>query len=149
MTDGSGGPPPNQGEDKVAYRIAVGAIGVALVAFLIGASVIAAGGNPVPTEYWTTGSAISGALLGILAPTPKKIHDPTPQTMSIKKAFSSAVAMIEDLWTNRALFILLAIFGVSIAFAIDKNSAELQALAAGAGGALVGLLAPTPGSKAS
>lgn len=142
-------PPATQDEDRYAYRIAVGAIGVALVAFLVGASVIAAGGNPVPTEYWTIGSAISGALLGILAPTPQKDHIPTPQTNSIKKAFSSFVSVVEDLWTNRALFILLAIFGVSIAFAIDKNSAQLQALAAGAGGALVGLLAPAPGSKSS
>jgi hypothetical protein len=54
---------------------------------------------------------------------------------------------IRDLWANRALLILAAVFGVSVAFAIARNSAELETVAAAAGGALVGLLAPHPETK--
>lgn len=72
MTDPQ--PPASNGADnpggkqklRVAYSIAVGAVGLAVVAFLIGAAMIAASGNPVPTEYWSAGSG----LLGILAPEP-------------------------------------------------------------------------------
>jgi hypothetical protein len=64
-------------EDPIAYRIAVGSIGLALVAYLIGAAVIAAGGKPVPTQYWTAGTGLAGALLGILAPTPKPAEQRT------------------------------------------------------------------------
>ena len=131
-------PPP--AEDRWAYRIAVGAVGVALVAFLIGAAVIAAGAKPIPTQYWATGSAISGALLGILAPTPTTTSDATGALHKIGEVLS-------DLWTNRALFMLMAVFGVSIAFAIARNSAPLETVAAAAGGALVGLLAPSPGQN--
>jgi hypothetical protein len=59
-------------------------------------------------------------------------------------AFWSAVV---ELWKNRAVIILLAVFGVSAAFAISRGSAELETVAATTGGALVGLLAPSPGKQ--
>ncbi|MBV8990140.1 MAG: hypothetical protein JOY58_09565 [Solirubrobacterales bacterium] len=140
-------------EDPIAYRIAVGAVGAALVAFLIGAAVIAAGGKPVPTQYWTSGSAIAGALLGILAPTPKSPRKqqtpPTPKTAwfdKVKAALGEIVLAVTDLWANRALLILLFVFLLSIVFAITSNSAQLAAVAAASGGALIGLLAPPPGT---
>ncbi len=132
-----------QGEDRISYRIAVTAVGAALVAFLIGAAVIAAGGKPVPTQFWATGSAISGALLGILAPSPTK-KTVVEHDSAVKRAWSSIVSIIGDLWANRTLLILMTIFGVSVAFAIARNSAPLETVAAAAGGALVGLLAPPP-----
>jgi Na+/melibiose symporter-like transporter len=133
-------------EDPFAYRLAVGTIGLALVAFLIGAAIIAAGGKPVPTQYWTTGSSISGALLGILAPTPKSVTTPTARTNPIAKGFAAVSAVLIDLWKNRALLILIVVFGVSLGFGISNNSPELLGVAAAAGGALVGLLAPPPKS---
>lgn len=140
--------PPAQPEDRFSYRLAVAAVGVALVAFLIGAAVIAAGGKPVPTQYWATGSAISGALLGILAPSPTKSR-PAEHEKPVMKFLGSAAAVVRDLWSNRALFLLIAVFGVSVAFAIVHNSAPLETVAAAAGGALVGLLAPPPSSNSS
>jgi Na+/melibiose symporter-like transporter len=134
------GPP----EDRFAYRIAVGAVGVALVAFLIGAAVIAAGGKPVPTQYWASGSAISGALLGILAPSPKRI--PLAKQANVRKTVGSGIlGIVEELWKNRAILILMAVFVVSVIYAITRNSAPLETVAAAAGGALVGMLAPPPG----
>jgi hypothetical protein len=144
-------PNPNQ-EDRFAYRIAVAAVGVALVAFLIGAAVIAAGGKPVPTQYWASGSAISGALLGILAPSPTRtspVEDPKKERKLFKRFQDGVVTFAADVWTNRAVIILMAVFGVSLAFAIDRNSAPLETVAAAAGGALVGLLAPPPNKEPS
>ena len=136
-------PPQTPPDDRFAYRIAVGSVGVALVAFLIGAAIIAAGGKPVPTQYWSTGSAIAGALLGILAPTPtRQVETATAPGPKYLKTFAAAII---DLWRNRALFILLLVFGFSLGFAIANNSSQLEAVAAAAGGALVGLLAPPPG----
>ncbi len=141
-------------EDPIAYRIAVGMVGAALVAFLIGAAVIAAGGKPVPTQYWTAGSAIAGALLGILAPTPQRSSKPqaaAPAAGSLRQTLSSLWSWLgkafDEFSKNRAVFILMAVFGVSAAFAIAHGSAELESVAGAAGGALVGLLAPPPGKQ--
>jgi hypothetical protein len=120
--------------DVVAYRIAVGAVGAALVMFLLGASVIVAAGKTVPQEYWTVGSAVSGALLGILVP-------PTPKPTVRVSWWAKAAAW---LWANRAVLILLAIFAVSVIYGIREKSTQLQALAGATGGALIGLLAPSP-----
>jgi hypothetical protein len=139
-------PPP---EDLFAYRIAVGAVGVALVAFLIGAAWIASGGKPVPTQYWSTGSGLAGALIGILAPSPTPKYTPPAVTPGPTKTFvlEFVVRPVVDLWKNRSLLILLFVFGVSLGFSIANNSAPLQTVAAAAGGALIGLLAPTPGTQ--
>jgi hypothetical protein len=126
-------------EDPIAYRIAVGTLGLAVVAFLIGAAVIAAGGKPVPTQYWSSGGAIAGAIIGILAPSPKRVAP------AASKATAVVASVFEELWKNRAVIILMGVFGVSAAFAISRGSAELETVAAAAGGALVGLLAPSPG----
>jgi hypothetical protein len=57
--------------DGVAYRLAIVSVGAALVAMLIGASTVAALGHAVPKELWAIGGALSGALVGILIPTPR------------------------------------------------------------------------------
>jgi hypothetical protein len=136
---------PTPPQDAVAYRMAVGSIGVALVVFLIGAMVIAAGAKPVPTQYWTAGSGLAGALIGILAP-PPKAGGPTPRKNRVTGFFGGIADAIRDLWMNRAVLILLVVFGVSLGFAIANNSSQLESVAAAAGGALVGLLAPSPGA---
>jgi hypothetical protein len=140
--------PQHQPEDPIAYRIAVGTLGLAVVAFLIGAAVIAAGGKPVPTQYWSSGGAIAGAIIGILAPAPKRVSFTTPALAPRRKKVGAAIwSAFVELWKNRAVIILMALFGVSAAFAISRGSAELETVAAAAGGALVGLLAPSPGKQ--
>lgn len=143
-------------QDPIAYRVAVGAIGLALVAFLIGAAVISSSGDPVPTQYWAAGAGLSGALLGILAPSPQKTQAPSATATldapkvseKLKEAraqtFASLVSLVRDIWNNRGVVILLAVFGVSLAFALSRNSAPLESVAAASGGALIGLLAPSP-----
>jgi hypothetical protein len=138
--------PPAPPEDKYAYRIAIGALGAALVAFLFGAAWIASGGKPVPTQYWSTGSAIAGAIMGILAPTPVPRYKETQNSPAPKPAgfLQNVIAPVVDIWKNRSLFILLLVFGTSLGFSVANNSAPLQTVAAAAGGALVGMLAPPP-----
>jgi Na+/melibiose symporter-like transporter len=133
--------------DKAAYRIAVGAVGFALVAFLVGAAWIAAGGNPVPTQYWSTGSGLAGALIGILSPSPTAYSrtDGQPKTQNVGLELRDA---IEDLFKNRGLLILTVMFSTSLYFGITNHSPELVSLAAATGGALLGLLAPSPGTQA-
>jgi hypothetical protein len=58
-------PPP-----MTPVGIALIAVGTGLVVFLAGVCVIVAVGKQVPSELWSTGSALSGGLLGILAPSP-------------------------------------------------------------------------------
>jgi hypothetical protein len=131
-------------EDLFAYRLAVGAVGVALVTFLIGAAVIAAAGNPVPTQYWTSGSGIAGALLGILAPSPARPVRQKVPWYEKYPVFRVFARVADDLWANRTLLLLLLIFGFSLWQAVSQNSPELTAVAAASGGALVGMLAPPP-----
>jgi hypothetical protein len=141
-------PPP----DPWSGRLAVATIGLALVAFMIGAALISARGLPVPTQYWSTGSGLSGALLGILAPTPKSAgydwtKDPENAPTGLKtlaKLGRELVNLLVDIWKNRQLLILLIVFAVSATLAVTKSSAPMATVAAAAGGALIGLIAPSP-----
>jgi hypothetical protein len=144
-----GEPPasPATANDTIAYRIAVGSIGLALVAYLLGGAWIAAGGKPIPTQYWTAGAGLAGALLGILAPTPTPAATRTKRPKSdpwLKRLGSGIANVFKDLWSNREVLILMIVFVSSLAFAIANNSSQLEAVASAAGGALVGLLAPPP-----
>lgn len=141
---------PSDSLDKTAYRIAVATIGLALIVALAGLCVIVAvgKGGEIPKELWSTVSALGGGLLGLLAPapTPSSSKD-TPVTTGLAKVKRSWVILAKDVWANRSIAILLAIFGVAVGFGIAHDSTQLQALAAASGGALVGLLAPSPASS--
>lgn len=52
------------------YEIAVGGVGLALVAFAIAAAVILGNGHDPTQPFWTIASGLAGALIGILAPSP-------------------------------------------------------------------------------
>lgn len=139
----------NNSHDMPAYRIAVGAIGVALVVVLTGLCVIVAAGKgeEIPNELWTVSSALGGGLLGLLAPSP------TPSSAATIKARDESVKetmarplkiVVKDVWDNRAVVILFAVFGVAVGFGAADDSMQFQALAGASGGALIGLLAPSP-----
>jgi hypothetical protein len=57
-------------EGRNSYSLAVVAVGAALVVLFAGAGVIVAVNRQVPQELWAAASALSGALVGILIPTP-------------------------------------------------------------------------------
>lgn len=50
--------------------IVVAGLGGALVVFFAGATAAIAAGHTPPTELWAAGGAVSGGLLGLLAPSP-------------------------------------------------------------------------------
>jgi len=135
--------------DKGAYRIAIGAIGLALIIVLAGLCAIVAVGKhaEIPTELWTITSALGGGLLGLLAPppTPAPADSKAPPTGVTKKLSRSFSNLAKDAGENRSVVILLVIFAVSAGLGAAQDSTQFQALAAASGAALIGLLAPAPG----
>jgi hypothetical protein len=129
-----------EARDVWVYRVAVTAIGAGLSVFLIGASVIIAVGEKVPDQFWTSGSALSGALLGILAPS-QPAHKQSHQAERLEK--KEKASLRTSAWENLRMLVLLCIFVVAAGLgAIVKEAAGFQALAGAAGGALIGLLVP-------
>ncbi|HEX4837328.1 MAG TPA: hypothetical protein VFV03_02235 [Solirubrobacteraceae bacterium] len=133
---------PNDVHDFWAYRVAVMAIGVGLSVFLIGASVIIAVGEKVPDQFWTSGSAISGALIGLLTPSkPAQKQSLQAKRVANKERASARTAV----WENLRMLVLLVIFlTAALLGAVVNEGAGFQALAGAAGGALIGLLVPPP-----
>jgi hypothetical protein len=137
--------------DTGAYRIAVGAVGFALVTVLIGICVIVAVGRheEIPKELWTIASALGGGLLGLLAPPPTS--SPAPETSEDQKTSEKMMLSLKrlrkDAGANRSVVILLLIFVVSVVLGAASDSSQFQALAGASGGALIGLLAPTPDKR--
>jgi hypothetical protein len=130
--------PAGEPRDVGAYRLAVGGVSFALVAFLLGGGLIGAFGHPkeMVQEYWTIGAALSGALVGILVPSPRQ-----KQSSPIKAASKKPG------WFQPEVFLLIAVIAGSMWLETQVNSADaaqLRTLAAAAAGALVGLLAPSP-----
>jgi hypothetical protein len=149
--------------------IALIAVGTGLVVFLAGVCVIAAVGKQVPSELWSAGSALSGGLLGILAPSPSSptlgkaaaatVAAPaTSTTNTLTAADGSAPSTCEligklfnrfvaDTGTNRTVVTLVIVFAAAILVPLITSAAEsteLHALAAGSGAALLGMLASSP-----
>lgn len=56
--------------DVRAYRLVVAALGLAVLASLIGAIMLATQGRPTPELLIALGSAAVGGLAGLLAPSP-------------------------------------------------------------------------------
>ena len=50
--------------------MAVVAVGTGMIILFLLAGITVAVGNGVPTEYWAAAAALSGALVGLLAPQP-------------------------------------------------------------------------------
>jgi hypothetical protein len=149
---GSSTTPPRDAEaprDVVAYRLAVAAVGVSLVVFVAGATVIAALNKQFPSQYWPFGTGLAGALFGILgsAPAPTPVHKRDDAGQETQK-----VSVIRTLWNSRAVLILFTVFVVATAFAVAQGkkaqpSTQLLSLITASGGALIGLLTPTPAKK--
>lgn len=136
--------------DPYVYRFAVGGISVALVAFLIAGGIVGASGHAkeMVSEYWAIGAALVGALVGILAPSPKEKrveqrtyfeNDNNPKT-----APTSHRVFLAAFYQPIILVCALAL-SLWLASEVDQASAAvLRTLAAGSAGGLLGLLVPNP-----
>lgn len=154
--DASKAQPPGQPlvwRDPWVYRLAIGGIGAALVAFLIGGCVIGASGHAkdMVKEYWIIGAALSGALVGIIAPSPRQKKEAALDAAD--KHDQSEAPPQEDAKVKAAPLLqpalLLIALGVSLWLTSEINAADaavLRTLASGSAGALVGLLVPSPGT---
>ncbi len=150
----SDGPKPLVWHDPWVYRLAVGGIGAALVAFLIGGCVIGASGHAqqMVKEYWTIGAALSGALVGIIAPSPRQKKEAARDYVASQDDLAGPpkeVAQIKAAPLFQPLLLIVAL-AVSLWLTSELNAADaavLRTLAAGSAGALVGLLVPSPGAN--
>ena len=61
----------NRDSRGTGYVLAIVGVAAALVVVIVGASTLAALNRGVPKELWAIGGALSGALVGILAPPPR------------------------------------------------------------------------------
>jgi hypothetical protein len=138
----------NEPQETGAYRIAVAAVGFALIVVLAGLCVIVAvgKGTEIPKELWTITSALGGGLLGLLAPSPTPTSAAAvDQAKSIPEKMTRPLKVLaKKSGANLSVVILLVVFGASVAFGALNDSTQFQALAGASGGALIGLLAPAP-----
>src|SRR5579875_1112958 len=76
-------------DEKNTAALAVVGVAGALVVSLAGAGAAFASGNSLPTAYWSAASSLSGALVGILVPSPSQ--------RPAKKALTSVTSQLHDL----------------------------------------------------
>jgi hypothetical protein len=78
-------------ESRTSYSLAVVAAGTALVVLFAGVGVILALGHDVPDAMWAAASGLSGALVGILIPTPGTA--PAPDTVAAAAGVTKRTAI--------------------------------------------------------
>jgi hypothetical protein len=137
--------------DPWVYRLAVGGVGAALVAFLICGGVIGASGHAahMVKEYWTIGAGLSGALVGIIAPSPRQKKASASKIAKADGEVTSAEKAQIGLASTLQPVLLIVALGLSLWLASEMDAADaavLRTLAAASAGALAGLLVPSPGS---
>ncbi len=79
-------------QDRSAYALAIVGVSAALVVMVVGASTIAALGHAVPKELWAIGGALSGALVGILVPAPRRAGREATPSAAAYGTHNAAVA---------------------------------------------------------
>jgi len=121
--------------DRVAYRIAIASIGLALAVVLAGVCTIAAVGRCVPRELWFICSAISGLLGGTLIPfSLRNAADPGDATQGSRNT--------PPLSPEGALALLVLVAAVAaVCFGVTL---PVQMLGVALGGLILGLLIPSP-----
>jgi hypothetical protein len=140
--------------DRGAYRLAIGAIGLALVVLLAGICVVLAFGpttcnsgcekilGEIPSGLLKIAGALAGGLLGLLMPAPTTMRSTGKSAETGGGEFKRTIK--EEAAANLTVVALLIVFVVSLGFGIAAQSTGLQSLAAASGAALLGLQVPTP-----
>jgi hypothetical protein len=83
----------------IGYVLAIVGVGGALVVLIVGASIIASLGHEVPKELWAIGGALGGALVGILAPSPRSArssNSTAKQTLAAQRALQQTNIAAEN-----------------------------------------------------
>jgi hypothetical protein len=143
-------------------------LGAALVVFFAGTTAAVAAGQTVPSALWASGSAISGALVGVLLPAPKakerheRAADAATDPATATEHRELAASTPDTTTTVRALVVIfLVMLGLSIVIAagvfnpqhafgaepLTNISKAVLALASASGSALIGIYAPASGKE--
>jgi hypothetical protein len=164
----TGEPPPgNTPQDPISYRMAVGAFGLALLAFVIVAGIAVAVGAQIPDKFWVLGTSIAGILAGILVPPTEGQKDAQEARAQIRaRAVASddpaaglATAQAGDTspfshgvdWRLVVLGVLFAgcgIVGLVLENTGHQGATQLFAVAGATGAAALGILIPSPKATA-
>lgn len=125
-------------------------LGLAAVAFVIGSSIALASGGTgaVPDRFWVFGNTLVGALLGLLVPSPESRESGVPPVAATGSRWwrwtkATARWLVHSIAKNRVFVALLFVFVFSTIYG-DHGHPELLAVAGASGGALLGLLIPSP-----
>ncbi len=125
--------------DPIAYRLAIGLLGFAAVAAVVGIAWVCAENRcagSVPNGLWLMGAAINGVFVGALIPFPL----PSTRLASTSEKFVLAVVVV------RAILLASGIAALAVA-AAQSDLIEWSVLAALVGSVLLGLLIPSPGRR--
>ncbi len=134
--------------DPWVYRLAIGGVSGALVAYLIAGAIVGATGHAstMNKEFWTLGAALAGALVGIIAPSPRQKQAAARQVaredrvVTLSDKVRTGVAPV----SQPLLLIVTIVLSLWLASEFDAaDGAVLRTLAAGAAGGLLGLLVPS------
>lgn len=125
--------------DKWAYRIALGALGLALLVALSGAVLIVALKIKVhPIGLYVVGAMLAGGLLGVLIPLPWPARVASGVSGDSGSGDSARTLIVA------AILILLGIFAATVSVGIVESDVALQTIGAASGGVLLGLFVPSP-----
>ncbi len=154
--------------------VVVVCVGVALAVFFAGATAAVAAGQSPPSAMWAAGAALAGGLLGLLAPPPGSAAARTRAASDaaaaaagdaddvVREAGARVPAVADVAETKGAACLLLAVFVLMLALGVVLSAGAIAppapfveslkgittaviALASASGGALLGMLAPSPG----
>jgi hypothetical protein len=132
--------------DVWAYRIAVGALGLAVLAVLIGAIVLIAieGANKAsPKDLYVLGGVLAGALLGILIP----FSWPLRASGREAGAAESGTDPGKLACIVAAIVVLLGVFAATVSLGVAESEVSLEVVGAMSGGVLLGLFVPSPATR--
>jgi hypothetical protein len=148
-------------------------VGVALVVFFAGTTAAVAAGQSPPSAMWAAGGALAGALLGLLVPPPGSGAAQIRAASEAAAAAGDADDVVREATarvplaagvaeTKGAACVLFAVFVLMLALGVVLSAGTIAppapfveslkgitttviALASASGGALLGMLAPSPG----
>jgi hypothetical protein len=133
----------NELRDPIAYRIAIGSLGLGLAAVIAGISWVAVVQESagVPVGLWFVAAALGGVFIGVLIPFSVYLESSCAHASGCCSARRVA-------WGSIFCVAVVAAVGIAATtVGLAKPMLELDALGAVTAGVLLGLPVPSPGRR--
>lgn len=133
----------NELRDPIAYRIAIGSLGLGLAVLIAGIAWVAAVQEPgsVPVELWFALGALGGVFVGALMPfsvRSESSYNRASESDSCKRLAWGSILYVT---------VVVAIGIAATIVGLTEDSHELDVIGATAAGLLLGLPIPSPGRR--